>query len=247
MNEESEHKDKIDAFLLGQMEEKEEKAFRLQLQDDPVLQKEVALQEKIIHGLKAFNNQELKSRLKAIHREVVKPSAKTVWINPVWRYVGIVASLLLIGIVAFWIFRPEPTKDLFQAYYEPYNFSGSQRGNNERLLAEAVAFYQQGKFQDALPKLDSLTRDQPDSLEYLLAQGICFLEIGQYEQSRRVFLQIIQTGNALYTDQAKWYYALLLIKENQFDEARALLDSLTQNASADHYEDAVRLLNAMNQ
>lgn len=247
MNEESEHKDKIDAFLLEQMEEEEANTFQKQLQVDPALQKEVALQEKIIQGVKAFNNQELKARLKEIHREVVKPPTKTVRMNPVWRYAAVAASLLLVGIVAIWLFQPKPPQDLFQAYYEPYNFSANQRGNNDQLLAEAVALYQQGQFREALPKLDSLAQDQPDSLEYLLAQGVCYLEIGQSDQSRQVFQQIIQTGNALYTDQAKWYLALLLIKENQLEEAVALLNSLADNESADHHEEATRLLDALNQ
>lgn len=187
MTEDSERNQEIDDFLLGQMTEEEASAFQKELQMNPGLQKEVALQEKIIKGLKAFNNEALKTKLKAVHREVVKPTNKGISRNLVYRYAAVAASLLLFGGIAFWLFQPKPTQDLFQAYYEPYNFSAGTRDSTDPLLAEANILYRQGQFQDALPKLESLALDQPDSLEYQLAQGICYLEIGQSGQARQVF------------------------------------------------------------
>lgn len=244
MNDGKEHNHKIDDFLLGQLNDEEAAAFRKQLDNDPALQKEVALQKKIMRGVKAFNNQELKTRLKEIHREKFgKPQPAKHRI--LWRYAAVAASFLLLVALAFWLFQPQPPKDLYQAYYEPYSFSTGTRDANERLSAEATALYRRGYFQEALPKLDSLSDRNPDSVEYQLAKGICYLETDQSTLARQIFQQIILSGDALYIDQGRWYLALLLIKENQTEAAIAQLQHLAQDPGADHHEEAQQLLDEL--
>lgn len=246
MSEESELKQKIDDFLLGRMNEGDKVAFQKQIKEDPVLEKEVALQQKIIRGIKAFNNQELKARLKEIHKQVASKPEEAPRLHPVYRYAAAAASLLFLTMVAYWMFQPKGPADLYQAYYEPYSFAAGSRDANEKLLVEASTLYQQEQFQAALPKLDSLTKKDPDSLDYQLALGICYMEIGANNNANAIFQGIIQNGNALYVDQARWYLALSLLKGDQKNEARDLLNILTQDSNADHYEEAIRLLDALN-
>ena len=240
MNEEKERNQKIDHFLLGQMTEEEASDFNKQLQADPVLRKEVALQEKIIQGLKAHQNLELKSRLKEIHKEIHAPKKKNLTV--IWRYAAVAASILLIAAVSIWILQHEsPQQQLALAYYEPYELYVT-RNTNDLLLSEAASLYNKGEYKAALPKLDSLVDKIPDSINYQLAMGICLWELGQTRKAQQTFENIIESDNPLFVDQARWYLGLLLIRQNKPNRAKTHLNDLIQNKETDKYEEAIEIL-----
>lgn len=239
MNEEKEHNQKIDNFLLGKMTEEDAIAFKKQMLESPELKREVALQEKIIQGLKAHQNQELKRELKKIHKETFAPAQRR--IKVLWSYAAVAASIVLIAAIALWLFLPQTSEsDLFQAYYQPFALDQS-RDPDDRLMAEAKVLYQDSLYRDALPKMDSLAERMPDSVEYQLAIGICYLELQQFEKAKQVFQQIIETKESFLEDQARWYLGLLLIRENKLKAAKEILNVIAQNPNSDKYVETIEI------
>lgn len=245
MKKEKDRNQKIDRFILGQMPEEEVITFKKQLRDDPSLQKEVALQEKIIQGLKAHRNQELKTKLKAIHQEVTgspKQRKLVVW----WRYAAAAASILLIGAIAYWMFIPTPNyAALYQANYEPFNMGGNRSDTNQLLLIKARDLYITQQYKAALPMLETLAQESTDSLNYQLALSICHMELGQLSEAHQLLEIIIAAEDVLFSDQARWYLALLHLRQNRKTEAKTLLNKLAQNAEADYHQKAIELLKAL--
>lgn len=242
----------IDDFLSGGMSAKEIDSFKAFMQSD----KDLAYDMKVVAEIEeasSFNilENQLKDTLANIRTErtVQKDQAKTETSKPQGlKY--LVLALLTIGVLflAYSIFTSQDNKSNQVIDYQQYAMVEPLQltTKSELNIADFGAMqelYNAGSYREALPKLESYLIDYPRDLDVLLAKGIAFSELGEFEKAHTVFAKIKSMNPRVKKYQ--WYDALTYIKEGKLAEAKPLLEDLNKN-KAYKFEQAQKLSASIN-
>ena len=92
-------------------------------------------------------------------------------------------------------------------------------------LAVAKAFFDANSYGNAEKKYDDILAKQPDNVEALYFGGICNYINGTKALGEANFDRLMKGG--VYMDGAKWYKALILIRNGKKDQAKPILKDLT--------------------
>lgn len=161
-------------------------------------------------------------------------------------YLKIAAAItLLIGTVTiFYLIQPEDQNDLFAKYFTPYeapmNFRSDGTSGTDDAWKQALAYYDAGKYQEAVPYLEKVVIDKPDNTLAKLLKGVSYLAIGSTAQAEENFSAIIKDGQNMFVEQAKWYLALTYLKEEKTEDAKILLISIESGAYHDNAQELLR-------
>ena len=242
--------DLMDKYLLGQLTQKELDMLEHQLSNNPELASQLKQDTDILSGIQSYGNQQLKQKLKTIHKEVilnVKPEAKIRRMG--FSRLVVAASIVILIAAGMWFFlNPAQTVDIYAANYEPYsNISLVNRGEVSPTIADAETYYQQGQYAQALPILENeLTKPDIENADQIrLAAGICEMELGNFQNAISYFQPIIEVDNPLIVDQAIWYSALANVKLGNVEAARSLFEILAGDAGRDYSEEAKVILSSI--
>ena len=212
--------------------------------NDPALKAEIQLQTDVYKGIEYAAEHELKSLLKDIHKEEFSNDLRQGKIIGLKR-IASVAAIFVLGVIAYsngllsTLISSNETS-LYAANYSPYKASFSSRGSGVEATAKYQAYYDVGNYEKAIsiitPFLDN------GNPEILLTVGICHMELKNWKQAEFVFEEVIVADNIFYKYHARWYKALTLIQQNEIAAASSELKLITNNKKADHYKDALKLL-----
>jgi len=141
------------------------------------------------------------------------------------------AAVLIIAIGLWMIFGSKPSaEELFVSYYQPYQVIDGQTRSDDKIVnqqfIEAVRLYKSGKFVDASQKFENLLKIDENSSKMRLLPSITLIEQQNYENAIKGFKDII-LANGEHTVEAKWYLSLCYLKTNQINEAKLLLEELS--------------------
>ena len=103
--------------------------------------------------------------------------------------------------------------------------TGSSNGDVSAQLAVAKAFFDANGYGNAEKKYDDILAKQPDNIEALYFGGICNYINGTKALGEANFDRLMKGG--VYMDGAKWYKALILIRNGKKDQAKPILKDLT--------------------
>lgn len=206
--------DQIDRYVSDDMPEQEAVDFRREMEANPSLREEVAIQQKLMAAI------ELDSFFKS--KEIQQGRSRSI---PLWKY-GIAASLALIAVVLVWLSLGRgigEEEDLFSAYYYPdpglpvpmsstdsYEFDDGMVSYKEEAYAEAEAVWTE------LRRLGDT-----DTLVFYVAMAK--LNQGQAAESSVLLDQIRLQPESEFYEKALWYSALIQLKEGKLEEAKATL------------------------
>jgi len=238
--------EQVDDYILGHLTEQDVLAFQEELKQNSALAEALDSQERILRGMTEGGRMELKAELKAIHQKVVqapKPEAKVRKIN--WRPFVAAASLLLLGLVAWWAWAPQANtpQQIFATHYEPYELMLAMRDEGEdKRIGEAAKLYRQRQFAEAIPILEALIEKEGEHSQKLLALAISRFENGESEKAFLPLQQIIKDKDPFLSDQAQWYSALFYLKLDQSQKAIPFLEVLAKSPNAAKRSEAQKML-----
>lgn len=93
----------------------------------------------------------------------------------------------------------------------------SNRGNSLRTL---------GRFSDADSSYEAALAEDPQDLAARLGRGICRFEQGEQDEGLQLLREIVEeTGHSV----ARFEYSLLLCRQDQYEEALIVLDSIVED------------------
>lgn len=236
----------IDDYILGHLEEKEVIAFQQELEQNIALTEALHSQERILRGMTEGGRIELKAELKEIHQKVINtPRPKTKVKKMDWRPFVAAASLLFLGLVAWWSW-PLPANEpqqIFATNYEPYELMLAMRNETEdKRIGEAAKFYRQRRFAEAIPILEALISEEGEHSQKILALAISRFEIGEKEKAFLPLQKIIKDKDPFLSDLAHWYSALFYLQLNQSAKAIPFLETLANSPNAAKREAAQKIL-----
>jgi len=231
--------DNIEAYIQGDLNEKEVKAFEHALQQDHDLASEYQLRKDIEDALMDEDILELKDQMQDIMKE--KETSPLIWFKRKAVMGALVGALLLsLGSLGYFAARNNqaPTTDqVFEKYYQPYSVTITDRSASAELnslLTTAMQKYKDREYTQAL-QLFQQVLEQRDDVAANLYSGISYMEIEKYKKASESFDKVIQDNDNLYVDQARWYMSMCYIRLGNIDNARNLLQALSEQS--DYYRD----------
>ncbi len=128
-------------------------------------------------------------------------------------------------ILLFFSCKPDiENKDqtLFNRFFEPLAIPKSfdQLGFSQTDVAYGI--YHQKDYKEAIVNFKYALIDNPNNNELKLYLGISFLKTGNVRQAEKLLAKIIEQGNEEKQEIAKWYLALLFLKDNKVSSKNLL-------------------------
>jgi hypothetical protein len=160
----------------------------------------------------------------------------------------IVTSIAAVILVVLWIpsngVKTRNFDDLYKEYYSPYKFtSGYRDGANQssRLFDQAVKAFGESYLGKAEVLSDSLTTIDNNNADYLLLNALTKQAIGKYDSAVLKYQAIIPIGGS-YAINARWYMALIYLKQGKIKECCDELEYLQKSGGSLRTGNVRRLL-----
>ncbi len=233
-------KKQIEKYLLGKLKGSDLTSFESQLKTDTALAEEVKIQRLLMEQVESLGALELKEQLLGIKKDL--EGKRKVLIRRMLGLGAAAAIALLVFGVQF-LGTDAPAEDLFDNYYAAYELPFATRsGKGEELLGQAGVYYLGKDYRKALPVLEEIIAENPKDSRSRLALGISQMEMAKEQEALKSFAVLIENNDPLYLDQARWYTALIHLKNDQKEACRKQLILLIGNPRAPHYTQAQDLL-----
>ncbi|MCB0687524.1 MAG: hypothetical protein KDC53_13405 [Saprospiraceae bacterium] len=227
--------DRMDSYLEGNMSDTETKAFEMELDSNPELASALAKHRETILTIQSVGLQKDLAKVMERNREREKQKSKTISINR--NLIAIAASVVLL-LGAFFFLRPAATTPGLALYEELYQKDPGlptlMGATDNPIFMDAMVSYKEGDYKKALESLDVLKIANPQNDTLAFYQGLCHLELDQPQKSIQAFEQI-DPAKPVWGVKAEWYRALALLKNNQLDQAKVILQKIA-NAKDHRYQ-----------
>ncbi len=159
-----------------------------------------------------------------------------------------IAAVLAVLITAWWLLqRPTSPDDLYAKFYQPYTLDIPVSSRSTLLavplpasLVNALQQYDSGHYEKALAGLEEVLSADPDNEPANFYAGMACLQIGRFDEAYAFLLKVIAT-NGNYASQARWYLALIKLKQNDIEGAKELLQQITKTNGYQHTQAAALL------
>lgn len=222
----------IQAYLEGNMSEKERVEFETAMDQDPDLKAEVSDLRLIEKDLNAHRIGEFQTQLTSWEDEYKQALETPPSGFQLRRYLSIAATLTILAVAAIYFMKPAGTDEIYDTYYSPYADVLSTRGEAEsQLLSEGMASYNAENYAVAAEKLGQFVESTSDPLAFLYL-GISYLEL---DQPALAVDMLQRAENVSYTaHQAKWYLGLSFLKLDNIEVAKSYFTWISENSN--HYK-----------
>ncbi len=228
----------IEAYFSGTLTQAQQKELEWLLHNDSDFSESFNF-EKEVHETIVYNERQvLKSRFRNLDKSEAKPVRN---LTP-WWYAA--ASVLLL-VSAVWFFSDRQaevsTEKLYAEYMEPYPniLTPKVRGNADadKLMAEALSFYDQEAYSEAVTLLEQIHKEQPnDQVAFYLAISHLMLQ----EANASISLlesDILKNSQHFSPAIVNWYLGMAFLQQNDREQALSYFklvevsnDSLSEHA-----------------
>ncbi len=232
-------------YAAGALADNARLEFEQKLKAEPELQAELDL----YLALKAMDNQRLKKQLSdSIPPEQLIPTVPPrAAFRRLLQWLAVAISLAL-ALTAWWRWQ-QPTKKMetpaqiaqtyiATAYPDPVATMGGADTLSDALKRAFLA-YRNKDFTAAAQQLTTLAAGNESTDEILFYAGEALLQTGQWEQAIRHF-ERIEPG--YWREIADWRCALALVKSDQTDKARPLLEKLRNGSRRSQAESLLKAM-----
>jgi len=237
----------IDSYLSGEMKPAEREAFEKELQLNRELNKEYLLEKDIRNVLSKSDEIEFRQKLNS----VIYGSKNKTRIIPMfrkkWHVVAAAASvIILLGLAVQFLIPSSYSNDkLFSMYYDSENSLHVERSGDGNLV-EALRFYQQRNYANALKLFTQILEKDPMNIAIRFYSGISYIEIEEFDEAISAFQYIINDDNNLYIEPAHWYLGLCYLKDNRTDAALKQFTKIASESTNYYQKDASRIIDQIN-
>ena len=235
----------IESYLDGSLEGPARQAFEARLKAEPELAAQLALHQEVELRLEDFHKEEMKAEWKQfLDENAEKKEAKVVRFP--MRVIGIAASVLVLLGATWWFLRPASTDVLADQYWNQtasFSYTDAVRSTDpseadEKLLEKAFQQYNQADYNGTLNSLSSLGVKTESAI---LLEGAAQFQSNNLPAASTAFRSILDDPSTLSKDEAKWYLALIYLKQKNKAAAQKLLEEIVA-AKSWNFKSAEELL-----
>lgn len=214
----------IEDYLDQKLEPSDLEDFELKLAQDQELNEKVRQVQVLRNGIE---RSQMKSQIDFFHEQLKPENTKSTFTISIGFWLAAACLLLLLSGVIWWTGLFQSTQNqLFETYYQKdpgLSTRMSESSNYE--FERGMVDFKTEDYESALDLWQPLLADDPqnDTLQYFV--GLSLLEQEDFESSEKYLNQVAENPNSGFYKDASWYFALLLIKEGNFEEAIQYLKS----------------------
>jgi len=134
------------------------------------------------------------------------------------------AAAILFAVVMLW------PSDYLNTYGKTQMVGVTERGEgNDSMMERAAAYFNEGKFDKALPLLDEVYRKDSASMTALFYKGVALLHMSDVERARQDLARVYASGS-LFQYEAAFYMALSYAQKGDKGAARSWLEKIPAGA-----------------
>lgn len=234
------HED-IERFISGEMSADERSAFQEELKVDAALREEVELYASTTGSLRrtlhpAGEELSLRGKLKQRRRQYFSDKENfskeenkndpKIRVLPLARWAAAAAVLAVV-----WIWSPWNNGPL-REYGSITMPSPIERGaDSAGSISDAVNFFNDQEYKQALPLLDQEVRDHPGDMYLLFFRGVTLLHSGKRE-SARADLRNVFESKSIYRFDAAYFIGLSYLMEKDEETCRTWLEKIPADTQA---------------
>lgn len=221
--------EKIESYLDGSMPAEARVLFEKELSENPGLKQQA---EDIRWLLTNVEASALLEKLDEFHKEipdveekpaVSKKETKTISIKK-FIYWTATAAVFVFGF--FWAVQNSSTPEkLFAKHFTPDpGLPTTMSSVTEYNFYEGMVDYKQKNYQTALEKWEPILKEKPenDTLNYFI--GVTHLVLGDAQKALEYMDYPLESENSIFKEDAVYYKALALLKNDEKTKALALLE-----------------------
>ncbi len=238
--------ERIETYLLGQMEEAETQSFESEIADNEQLAMEVEQVKSLFTGIEASAIRERVGEL--IAAEETQKQGKSIRFRSVFAIGFAVAAAVAVLLAVFlW---PKTEAQQLDALYAEFKtpdpgLPGKMGSSNNYALDDAMVDYKQGNWEVAISKFETLANDESASDTVLYYLAMCFAESGRDAEAID-YLKRAENLGGEYQQKAEWQHALMDLKRNEPVQVRYSLQRIASNPEHPYYHESVHLLEKLN-
>ena len=240
----------FEAYLSEELKQEERKTFEEALENDAELKSSFETYKEFSSFLEnKYENEaarnDFKANLKSISEkhfskeEDITTSVKKVVRFKAWQYAIAASVLLLIGVTMFQQFSTPSFGD----YNQYDSISLTLRGDQDELIQNAEAAFNERDFKNAEMYFERLTNNYPENIGYQLYHAISLVETNFFDEADAIFGRISES-NSVYKYEAIWRQALSKLKQDKTEACVALLKTIPQQD--ENFKKAQKLLKKLN-
>lgn len=210
----------IEAYLSQELTGPDLLRFEQQLDANPDWRKKVKESRLLLLGIQESVLQE---KLNQFHQSINRVPIKTLDALKIgWKKWRVAAAILIIAGSTLLYLTTRNT--LFDAYYTPDEGLPTYMGVTDHYEFEkAMVDYKTGQYEEAIAAWNKLLLKNPgnDTLNYFI--GSALMADKEFKQAKIYFDKVIEFPASVFIQNARWYKALILLKEGNKKEALELL------------------------
>ncbi|WP_457610082.1 tetratricopeptide repeat protein [Lutibacter sp.] len=235
----------FDKYLTNELTQEALTSFEEKLQSDANFKQEFEIYKALNSSLSSkFENEEEEKKLRdtlsnlgktyLTEEKANKKKGKVIsLIN--YKQLMVAASIALL--IGFFIFKDgNPVYNDF-SNHTPLELVVRSENNTATMKAEEA--FNSKNYKEAFKQLSILANKNPNDTEIQLYKGISLLELNEYAKAEAIFNKI-SSGNSSFSNTAKWYKALVFLKQGKLEKCKKVLKTIPE--SAEEYKQAKKLL-----
>ena len=218
----------IDAYLLGALVPEAQADFKERMKLFPDFRALVKEQKTLIRGIEEHT---LKNSLQDFHAEIVEnPERK--WLSPSW--LALAASFLILISVSTWaiLSNGNSSQKVFAANFKPDpGLPTTMSTSSNYDFYYGMVNYKRKEYGEAISHWEMLYAANPENDTLIYFLGVANLANGNARQAKKYLLSAKEKPESAFYEDAQYYLALALLKENKIEEAKQTLAKSTSPAS----------------
>jgi TolA-binding protein len=229
------------------MDEAEKDRFRKEIKGNNKLKKEFEFRLKTDEILKKQDVLNLRHKWRSItgSRDTPIVEHRNPW-HATLKYAA--AAVVLIAVAGISLLSRRDGKNaIIEKYYKAYEATSSlrsARAPENTDFRTALEYYDNHDYKNAAVYFDSVLEKTPGDMQSALLKGISDFETGNFPESEKSFIKVINDNNNLYIDHARWYLSLCYIKNDDRTKAAEELTLIKKSKSL-YSRDAGKILKSL--
>ena len=233
----------FDKYLTKKLTDTELKSFEDKLLSDTDFNHEFEIYKALESSLTSkFENEEhekaLRDTLSSLGKKYIHTTNSTKKESKVialLRYRNLMVAASIALLVGFFLFNNG--NPVYSDFSNHNALELVVRSENNEAIVKAEKAFNSKNYKKALQYLTVLSNSS--DIEVELYKGICYLELNIYVEADIIF-DTISSGNSAFANTATWYKALSMLKQEQFEACKYVLQTIPE--SAEEYKQAKKLL-----
>ncbi len=218
----------IDAYLLGALDVDAQADFNERMKLFPDFRILVEEQKTLIRGVEENT---LKNALDDYHSEIGEEPEKK-WRSPSW--LALAASFLILISVSTWaiLSSGNSSEKIFAANFKPDpGLPTTMSTSSNYDFFYGMVRYKRKEYAEAISSWEPLYAANPENDTVVYFLGVANLANGNARQAEKYLQSAKEKPESAFYEDAQYYLALALIKENKIEEAKEILTNSTSSAS----------------